>query len=169
MVSIMASPKTPSVLSFGRIIGDGANNVIPDRVVIEGTFRTYDEAWRTEAIEKLTKMVKSIVEGMGAECTVKIPRGYPHLKNNPELTNAMKKGAMEYLGSDNVVDLDLWMAAEDFAYYSQQNPACFYLLGVGNMEKGITSGLHTPTFNIDESALEIGGGLMAWLALESLA
>ena len=169
VVSRMASPKTPSVLSFGRIIGDGANNVIPDRVVIEGTFRTYDEAWRTEAIEKLTKMVKSIVEGMGAECTVNIPRGYPHLKNNPELTNAMKKGAMEYLGSDNVVDLDLWMAAEDFAYYSQQNPACFYLLGVGNMEKGITSGLHTPTFNIDESALEIGGGLMAWLALESLA
>jgi amidohydrolase len=169
VVSRMASPKTPSVLSFGRIIGDGANNVIPDRVVIEGTFRTYNEAWRTEAIEKLSKMVKSIVEGMGAECTINIPRGYPHLKNNPALTNAMKKGAIAYLGSDNVVDLDLWMAAEDFAYYSQQNPACFYLLGVGNMEKGITSGLHTPTFNIDESALEIGGGLMAWLALESLA
>jgi amidohydrolase len=168
VVSRMASPKTPSVLSFGRIIGDGANNVIPDKVIIEGTFRTYDEAWRTEAIEKLTKMVKSIAEGMGAECLVDIPRGYPHLKNNPELTNAMKLSAMEYLGAKNVVDLDLWMAAEDFAFYSQQNQACFYLLGVGNTEKGITSGLHTPTFNIDESAVETGGGLMAWLALESL-
>ena len=168
VVSRMASPKTPSVLSFGRIVGDGANNVIPDKVTIEGTFRTYDEVWRTEAIEKLTTLVKSIAEGMGAECIVDIPRGYPHLKNDAELTNAMKKGAVEYLGSNNVVDLDLWMAAEDFAYYSQQNRACFYLLGVGNIQKGITSGLHTPTFNIDESALETGGGLMAWLALESL-
>ena len=169
VVSRMASPKTPSVLSFGRIVGDGANNVIPNKVTIEGTFRTYDEVWRTEAIEKLTKLVKSIVEGMGAECIVDIPRGYPHLKNDEELTHAMKKGAIDYLGSNNVVDLDLWMAAEDFAYYSQQNRACFYLLGVGNIQKGITSGLHTPTFNIDESALETGGGLMAWLAIESLA
>ena len=168
VVSRMASPKTPSVLSFGRIVGDGANNVIPNKVTIEGTFRTYDEVWRTEAIEKLTKLVKSIAEGMGAECIIDIPRGYPHLKNDVELTNAMKKGAIDYLGSNNVEDLDLWMAAEDFAYYSQQNRACFYLLGVGNTEKGITSGLHTPTFNIDESALETGGGLMAWLALESL-
>ena len=168
VVSRMASPKTPSVLSFGRIVGDGANNVIPNKVTIEGTFRTYDEVWRTEAIEKLTKLVKSIAEGMGAECIVDIPRGYPHLKNDVELTNAMKKGAIDYLGSNNMVDLDLWMAAEDFAYYSQQNRACFYLLGVGNIQKGITSGLHTPTFNIDESALETGGGLMAWLALQSL-
>lgn len=169
IVSRMASPKTPSVLSFGRIIGDGANNVIPDKVTIEGTFRTYDEEWRTEAIEKLTKMIKSIAEGMGAECIVDIPRGYPHLNNNMALTHSMKQGAISFLGEDNVVDLDLWMAAEDFAYYTQKNQACFYLLGVGNIEKGITSGLHTPTFNIDESALETGGGLMAWLALESLA
>lgn len=169
LVSRMASPKTPSVLSFGRIIGDGANNVIPDKVTIEGTFRTYDEVWRTEAIEKLTKLVKSIAEGMGAECIVDIPRGYPHLKNDEAFTNSMKQDAISFLGEDNVVDLDLWMAAEDFAYYTQKNQACFYLLGVGNTEKGITSGLHTPTFNIDESALETGGGLMAWLALEFLA
>lgn len=95
-------------------------------------------------------------------------KGISPFKNDVELTNAMKKGAIDYLGSNNMVDLDLWMAAEDFAYYSQQNKACFYLLGVGNSEKGITSGLHTPTFNIDESALETGGGLMAWLALQSL-
>tara|TARA_R110002050_G_scaffold75052_11_gene160981 strand:- start:7803 stop:8987 length:1185 start_codon:yes stop_codon:yes gene_type:complete len=169
VVSRMASPKTPSVLSFGRIIGDGANNVLPDKVTIEGTFRTYDEEWRSEAIEKLTKMVKSIAEGMGAECIVDIPKGYPHLKNDVALTNSMKQGAISFLGENNVVDLDLWMAAEDFAYYTQKNQACFYLLGVGNTQEGITSGLHTPTFNIDESALEIGGGLMAWLALEAMA
>ncbi|GGW34547.1 M20 metallopeptidase family protein [Arenibacter certesii] len=168
LVSRMASPKMPSVLSFGRIIGDGANNIIPDRVTIEGTFRTYDENWRALAIEKLTKLAKAIADGMGGECYVNIPKGYPHLNNDVRLTNAMKNSAIAFLGGENVVDLDLWMAAEDFAYYSQMNPACFYLLGVGNKEKGITSGLHTATFNIDEVALETGGGLMAWLSIEAL-
>lgn len=168
LVSRMASPKTPSVLSFGRIIGNGANNIIPDRVTLEGTFRTYDEVWRDDAIGKLTKLATAIAEGMGGKCLVDIPKGYPHLNNDARLTAVMKQSAASFLGEDNVVDLDLWMAAEDFAYYSQKNPSCFYLLGVGNAEKGIVSGLHTPTFNIDESALATGGGLMAWLALEAL-
>lgn len=168
LVSRMASPKMPSVLSFGRIIGDGANNVIPDRVTIEGTFRTYDEEWRDQAIEKLTKLVKAIADGMGGECLVNIPKGYPHLYNDIGLTNSMKSSAADYLGQDKVVDLEQWMAAEDFAYYAQKNTACFYLLGTGNREQGIVAGLHTPTFNIDESALETGGGLMAWLTLQEL-
>ncbi|HUH48178.1 MAG TPA: M20 family metallopeptidase [Arenibacter sp.] len=168
LVSRMASPKTPCVLSFGRIIGDGANNIIPDRVTLEGTFRTYDEDWREEAIGKLTKLVTAIAEGMGGKCLVDIPKGYPHLSNDVRLTTNMKQSAVSFLGEENVVDLDLWMASEDFAYYSQDNPSCFYLLGVGNVENGIVSGLHTPTFNIDESALETGGGLMAWLAMEVL-
>ncbi|MCM4166984.1 N-acetylcysteine deacetylase [Arenibacter antarcticus] len=168
LVSRMASPKTPSVLSFGRIIGDGANNIIPDKVSIEGTFRTFDEEWRSEAIAKLTKLAKAIAEGMGGECLVDIPKGYPHLNNEIELSNSMKNSAANFLGTENVVDLDLWMAAEDFAYYTLNNPACFYLLGVGNTEKRISSGLHTATFNIDETALETGGGLMSWLALEVL-
>jgi amidohydrolase len=168
LVSRMASPKTPSVLSFGRIIGNGANNIIPDKVIIEGTFRTFDEEWREQAIGKLTKLVTAIAEGMGGICLVDIPNGYPHLSNDVKLTTSMKQSAIFFLGEDNVVDLDLWMASEDFAYYSQKNPSCFYLLGVGNTEKGIVSGLHTPTFNIDESAVETGGGLMAWLAMEAL-
>ncbi|WP_026809867.1 M20 metallopeptidase family protein [Arenibacter latericius] len=168
LVSRMASPKTPSVLTFGKIIGDGANNVVPDRVTIEGTFRTYDENWRDLAIEKLTKLAKGLAEAMGGECEVNIPKGYPHLNNEVSLTNSMKNSAITFLGEANVVDLDLWMAAEDFAYYSQRNPACFYLLGVGNTEKEITSGLHTSTFNIDEMALETGGGLMSWLTIEAL-
>jgi len=168
LVSRMASPKTPSVLSFGKIIGDGANNVIPDEVTIEGTFRTFDENWRTEAIEKLTKLVTAIADGMGAECIVDIPKGYPHLRNDLALTESMKNSAKGYLGESQVVDLEPWMAAEDFAFYTQTNQGCFYLLGVGNENKGITSGLHTPTFDIDESALEIGGGLMAWLAVQAL-
>ncbi|SHI94908.1 amidohydrolase [Arenibacter nanhaiticus] len=168
LVSRMASPKTASVLSFGKIIGDGANNVIPDEVTIEGTFRTFDENWRTEAIEKLTKLVTAIADGMGGECIVAIPKGYPHLRNDMALTETMKNSAKGYLGASQVVDLAPWMAAEDFAFYTQKSQGCFYLLGVGNENKGITSGLHTPTFDIDEAALEIGGGLMAWLAVEAL-
>jgi len=168
LVSRMASPKTPSVLSFGRIIGDGTNNVIPDKVTLEGTFRTHNEEWRDQAIGKLTKLVTAIAEGMGGKCLVNIPRGYPHLHNEVRLTASMKQSAVSFLGEENVVDVDVLMAAEDFAYYSQISPSCFYLLGVGNVEKGIVSGLHTPTFNIDESALGTGGGLMAWLAMEAL-
>lgn len=167
LVSRMASPKTPSVLSFGKVVADGAINVIPDEVYIEGTFRTLDETWRKDALIKLKKLVTAMAEGMGGTCELTINHGYPHLVNDLRLTEAVKSNAKSYLGDENVINLDPWMAAEDFAYYSQKNPACFYMLGVGNVKKRITSGLHTPTFNIDESALEIGGGLMAWLAINT--
>ena len=88
--------------------------------------------------------------------------------NEPELTERTKQQAIDFLGKENVVDLDLWLAAEDFAYYSQEKPACFYRLGTRNEEKGITSSVHTPTFDIDSSALETGMGLMAWLAIKEL-
>jgi amidohydrolase len=165
LVSRWASPKTPSVLSFGKVIANGAINILPNDVHIEGTFRTMDEKWRKEALVKLEKLVTSIAEGMGGSCELKINHGYPHLINDPKLTETLKETATVYLGNENIVNLDEWMAAEDFAYYSQKNPACFYMLGVGNVEKNIRSGLHTPTFDLDESALEIGGGLMAWLAI----
>ncbi len=167
LVSRRASPKTPSVLSFGKVVADGAINVIPDEVHIEGTFRTLDETWRKEALLKLEKLVTSMAEGMGGTCELKINHGYPHLINDSRLTEKLMENAKSYLGAKNVIELDQWMAAEDFAYYSQKNPASFYMLGVGNIGKGITSGLHTPTFNIDESALEIGGGLMAWLVVNT--
>ena len=164
----MASPLIPSVLSFGKVIANGAINVLPDEVHIEGTFRTLDEPWRKEALVKLEKLITAIAEGMGGSCELKVNHGYPHLINDIHLTNTLKLVAGEYLGDENIIDLDPWMAAEDFAYYSQNNPASFYMLGTGNTKKGITSGLHTPTFNIDEEALEIGGGLMAWLAVKTL-
>ncbi len=169
LVSRMADPKTPSVLSFGKVIANGAINVIPNEVSIEGTFRTMDEDWRKTALEKLDKLVTTMAEAMGGSCELKINHGYPHLKNDLTLTEDLRILAKDYLGEENVEELDQWMAAEDFAYYTKKNPACFYMLGVGNVEKNIASGLHTPTFNIDESALEIGGGLMAWLALRKLS
>lgn len=168
IVSRQANPLIPSVLSFGKIIANGSNNVIPDKVVIEGTFRTLNEAWREEAHKRMQEMAVSLVKGMGGKCTFEIRKGYPVLINEGELTREMRDHAENFLGKDKVVDLDLCMAAEDFAFYSQQIPGCYYRLGVGNEAKGITSGLHTPTFNIDEQALQTGSGLMAYLALKYL-
>ena len=168
IISRNCDPKTPAVLSFGKVIANGATNVIPDEVKIEGTFRTLNEDWRREAKKKIKKMAEGIAETMGGIAEVTILDGYPFLKNTPELTLRMKQAAVDYLGADNVIDLDIWMAAEDFAYYTQKIDACFYRLGVRNETKGITSGVHTPTFNIDEDALELGAGLMAWLAVKEL-
>ncbi|MEP3387176.1 MAG: M20 family metallopeptidase [Reichenbachiella sp.] len=168
VVSRMAAPKIPSVLSFGKVQAMGATNVIPNEVKIEGTFRTLDEIWRKEAHIKMKKMAEGMAESMGGSCDFNIQVGYPFLKNEPELTERARQAAIAYLGKENVVDLDIWMAAEDFSYYSQEVDACFYRLGTRNEEKGIVSGVHTPTFDIDEDALSHGPGLMAWLAINEL-
>ncbi len=168
IVSRIASPKTPSVLSFGKVTANGATNVIPDKVELEGTFRTLNEAWRAKAHQKMKKMAEGIAEAMGGSCDFEIKVGYPFLKNEAELTERAKQAAIAYMGEENVVDLDIWMAAEDFSYYSQEIDACFYRLGTRNEAKGIISGVHTPTFDIDENALEHSPGLMAWLAVNEL-
>ena len=168
IVSRMSDPAMPTVLSFGKVIADGAINVIPDKVYMEGTFRTLDEKWRSEAHIRMTKMAKSIAESMGGSCDFKIVRGYPFLINEEKLTEEVFGFAQEYLGKENVIEADQWMAAEDFASYSQQADACFFLLGIRNEKKGITSSLHTPTFNIDEDALQMSTGLMAHIALRKL-
>ncbi len=168
IISRHCSPKIPSVLSFGHVLAEGATNVIPDEVKIKGTFRTLNEKWRFEAHNKMKKMAEGIAEAMGGSCDFDIIVGYPYLENDPFVTESAQNAAKDYLGEENVVDLDLWMASEDFSFYSQEMPACFYRLGIRNEAKGITSGLHTPTFNIDETALEIGPGLMSYLAINEL-
>ena len=168
VISRNCDPRIPAVLSFGKIIGMGATNVIPDEVHIEGTFRTLNEEWRAEAKQRIRKMAVGIAESMGATCDIDIKDGYPFLKNAPALAKRMRAAAVDFLGEDNVLDLDLWMAAEDFAYYSQKIDAGFYRLGIRNEAKGITAGVHTANFDIDETALQTGTGLMAWLALEEL-
>ncbi|MFT7606480.1 MAG: amidohydrolase, partial [Saprospiraceae bacterium] len=166
VVSRNANPTVPSVLTFGKINSTGgATNVIPNEVKLEGTFRTMDEKWRKKAHKLMRKIAKSIAKGMGGTCDFEIMIGYPALINHPELTLKAKQNAIAYLGAKNVVDLPIRMTAEDFSYYSQKIPACFYRLGTGNPEQGITSPVHTNTFNIDEKALELSAGLMAWLAI----
>ncbi len=168
VISRNASPKQPTVLTFGKITGDGATNIIPNEVKIAGTFRALNEQWREEGLKKIKKMAEGIAESMGGKCEVEISPGYPYLENNPALTQGLRQAAEEYLGKENVVDLDLTMGSEDFAYYSHEIPASFYRLGTGNSAKGITSYVHTPTFDIDEEALNVGPGLMAWLAVNEL-
>lgn len=168
IVSRNSHPKIPSVLSFGKFLAHGATNVIPNEVHIEGTFRTLDEEWRASAHKKIEQLATGLVASMGGICDIEIRKGYPFLKNEELLTNRAIAAATAFLGDDNVVDLDIWMASEDFAYYSQEIDACFYRLGTRNETKGITSGVHTPTFDIDETALSIAPGLMAWLALAEL-
>ncbi len=169
IVSRNADPRTPSVLSWGKIVGNGATNVIPDEVYLEGTFRTFDEAWRADAHEKMLKMAVGIAESMGASCDFEVRKGYPFLINEPVITEKARSYAVEYLGADKVLELDLWPAAEDFAYYSQETNACFYRLGTGNVERGINSAVHTPTFDIDEEALKTSIGLMSFIAVSYLA
>ena len=168
VISRNASPKIPSVLSFGRVEALGATNIIPNEVKIQGTFRTLDEAWRAKAHEHMTTIAKGLVEGMGGTVDFEVRKGYPFLKNAEALTSRAEQAAIEYLGQENVLPLDIWMAAEDFSYYTQEIDGCFYRLGTRNEAKGVTSGVHTPTFDIDEDALEIGAGLMAWIAVSEL-
>jgi amidohydrolase len=165
IISRNANPKQPTVLTFGSISGKGATNIIPDEVNIAGTFRALNEDWRASGLQKIVKMAEGIADSMGAKCEVTISHGYPYLQNNPALTKRIRKAAEEYVGTENVVDLELAMGSEDFAYYSHLIPASFYRLGTRNDSKGITSYVHTPTFDIDEGALEIGPGLMAWMAI----
>ena len=165
IVSRKAKPDIPSVLSFGKINSTGgATNIIPDEVKIEGTFRTMDEEWRKSAHKLMIEIAQGVAKSMGGSCEFEVRKGYPFLKNDERITQIAQKSAIAYLGKENVVELDLRMTAEDFSYYTQSIPGCFYRLGTGE-----SSGLHTPTFNVDEKSLEIGMGMMSWLALNLLS
>lgn len=168
IVSRNASPTMPTVISFGKFTANGRTNIIPAEARLEGTIRTFNEEWRAEAHRIIERMATGIAEAMGGQCKVFIDKGYPFLVNNPLLTNQAKAWATEYLGADKVVDLELRMTAEDFAYYAQQIPGCFYRLGVRNEARGIVHGLHNSRFDADETSLVTGPGLMAWLAVNRL-
>lgn len=168
VISRNADPRSPTLLTFGKIVGGTATNVIPNEVKLEGTFRAMDEKWRAQGLERITRIVESVAESMGGKAEIDIKKGYPVLFNDEVLTARTKGAICEYMGVDKVIDLDLWMASEDFAYYTHEIPGCFYRLGTANKERNIVSGVHTDTFDIDEWALEVSIGLMAWLAIREL-
>ena len=166
IVSRYNKPDNPSVLSFGYVKADGETNIIPDIVTLKGTFRTFDETWRFKAHNKMKEIANSICEAAGGSCDFDIKVGYPFLVNDENITKLSKDAAQKFLGVENVVDLDLRMTSEDFAFISQKSPSCFYRLGTGD-GKSIRR-LHTSTFDIDEKCLSISSGLMAYIALKQI-
>ncbi|MBT3208597.1 MAG: amidohydrolase [Bacteroidetes bacterium] len=168
IVSRHAPASIPSVLSFGRFIADSALNAIPDEVKISGTFRTMDENWRKEAKQKIKTISESIAKGMGGECEVNFIDGYPFLVNDPKITSQAKEFTSDFIGTENIEDMEIRMTGEDFAYFSQEYPATLFRLGTRNIKKNITSPLHSSTFDVDENSLKLGAGIMAWLAVSFL-
>ncbi len=168
IASRFAPAKIPTVLSFGKIIANGATNVIPSQVDVEGTFRTMNEKWREEAHQLINDICKSTAKSMRGECEVEIKKGYPFLVNNEKITEKAINSAKSFLGDNNVEQLDLRMTAEDFAYYSQQYPTTFYRLGIMDEAEKLRFPLHSSKFNVDEKCLETGMATMSWLALSML-
>src|SRR5690606_26812036 len=156
-----------TVVAFGKIEGKGATNIIPDIVTLEGTLRTMNEPWRESVHEQLQGLVAEISEKYGFHSELVIEKGYPVLVNDSEFTSRCSASAKLLLGDTNVEELPLRMTAEDFAYITQKVPSCFFRLGTANRSRGITSGVHTPTFDIDEKSLETGAATLAWLALQA--
>ncbi|GAO44806.1 M20 metallopeptidase family protein [Flavihumibacter petaseus] len=162
VISRNRDPHQPSVLSITSIQGGHTTNVIPAEVKMMGTFRAMDEEWRFKAHTLIRNIVEGIAHSLGAEVDLHIDVGYPTVYNNEQLHVKARKLAIDYMGAPHVEETELRMGAEDFGYYSQKIPGCFFRLGVMNAGKGITSGVHTPTFNIDEDAIQTGMGMMAW-------
>jgi hippurate hydrolase len=163
IISRNNNPFNPSVLSISSFQGGHTTNVIPSEVKLMGTLRCMNETWRFHAHELIRRHVQHLGEAMGVDMSVHIDVGYPTVLNNEQLNETARTLAADYFGAAHVEETEMRMGAEDFGYYAQQIPACFFRLGVMNTAKGITSGVHTPTFNIDEDAIEIGIGIMAWL------
>lgn len=167
VISRNNDPHNPSVLSITSIEGGSTTNVVPDEVKMKGTFRAMNETWRYHAHDLIRKMGTDLVSSMGGKLDLLIDVGYPSVYNNETLNAEIKQLAASYIGEQNVEETEKRMGAEDFGYYSQQIPGCFFRLGVRNRQKGIVSGVHTPTFNIDESAIELGMGMMAWAGMHA--
>ncbi|MDE6493821.1 MAG: amidohydrolase [Bacteroidales bacterium] len=165
VVSRQAPPYIPTVLSFGRIIGEGRTNIIPGEVNMEGTLRTFDEAWRKKAHEAIIRCAQEIAKGMGARCEVRIDHGYPFVYNDEQATQSVRNAAVALLGAENVEELPLRMTAEDFSYYTREVPGCMFRLGVRPEGLENPSNLHTSRLSIDENALPIGAAMMAALAV----
>jgi amidohydrolase len=166
LVSRYADPKTPTVLTFGDIQGHGATNIIPEKVELKGTLRTFDEVWRREIQQKIKEVAGGIARSFGGDCIVLIPEGVPFVYNDAALTDRLIAKAGKIVGEENIVDMPLRMGAEDFSYYGHHTAASFFRLGTGNAQKGTTISVHNPRFNIEEEALVIGSSAMAEFAME---
>lgn len=161
VVSRKCDPKIPCVLSFGHFEALGATNVIPSKAYLKGTFRTMNEEWRAEALALIQQTAEDVAKTSGGVAEVEISKGYPYLENDPETTQRMREAAKDFLGEEHVEELPIRLTAEDFSYYSQEVPVCFFRLGVRNEAEGIVHGVHHPRFDIDQKSLKFGMQMMA--------
>jgi hippurate hydrolase len=169
IISRNRNPQNPSVLSICSIHGGNTTNVIPSEVKLMGTFRAMDEVWRFKAHELMLQQAKGLAIATGAEIDFRVDVGYPTVDNEPMITEAAWKLADQYMGIENVEETELRMGAEDFGYYSQVIPGCFFRLGVRNESKDAIHNVHTPVFKVDEDAIANGVGMMAWLGVSLFA
>jgi len=167
-IALHAPGDSPTVLSFGKVVANGATNVIPDDVILEGTFRTMNEEWRLEAHELIASHASNIASAMGGSVEVEIRHGYPFLHNNEQITRESKELAIQLLGKEKVEDMDIRMTAEDFAWFTQRIPGMMYRFGVGFPGSEQPYSLHSPRFKVNESALKTGISLLSFLAIELL-
>lgn len=169
IVSRKSNPLSPTVLTFGKIEGGSATNIIPDSVHIMGTLRTFDEQWRQEAIQHIKNITTQIATAYGASAVVNIPPGYPSLYNDPVVTSFARQSAEKFLGNDNVKALDMRMGAEDFSFYTLHTKGCFFRIGTNQNNEHFTLPVHNAHFDIDENAIATGVGTMSYIALQYLA
>ena len=167
LVSRNAPPMMPTVLSFGKFIGEGRTNIIPDEVKMEGIIRTFDPQWRLDCHEKIRKMSCGIAESMGGQCDLFIDFGYPPVINDDACTQQVHDNGVDYLGADNVDWLDLRMTAEDFAFFAQKIPACYFRVGI-HVPGTPYCNLHRPDLLVDERSMEIASGFEAYNAFMAL-
>jgi amidohydrolase len=168
LVSRYSNPITPTVLSFGDIHGFGATNIIPEKVTLKGTLRTFDEAWREVLHSKINSICQNIAESFGGSCEINIPKGLSYVNNDDNITEIIQNTASKLLGKENIVEMPIRMGAEDFSAYGHQIPSSFFRLGTGNISKNITATVHNPKFDIDENALAIGAFAMAKMGIKLL-
>jgi amidohydrolase len=157
--------EVPCVISFGHFDALGATNVIPERAEIKGTFRTMNEEWREKAAILLMDLANNLENKYKGNVNLIVSKGYPFLKNDEELTEKLKTKFESFFGPENIEGLALRMTSEDFSFYSQTIPVCFFRLGVGNKEKGIIYSVHHPKFDIDSACLKTGMLAMIQVAL----
>jgi amidohydrolase len=169
VISRKGSPLIPSVLTFGKIAGGFATNVIPDKVELLGTFRTMDETWRYEAHKWIKDITEQVCAANGARAIVEIPPGYPSLFNDPALTTFAEDWARDYIGAENIHTLDMRMAGEDFSFYTHHVPGCFFRIGTSLNGEQFTAPVHNAHFDIHEEAMKTGVGLFSWMAIQALA
>lgn len=168
IVSRRAKPFIPTVLSFGRFVANGQTNVIPPKVEIAGTMRTFDETWRRQMQDEIKRIAQGVAQSMGGDCQLRVSHGFPSISNDEILTELMIQAAKDYLGKDKVVEIDMRTTGDDFGFYAQQLPTCYYRLGTSKPNGTSPAGLHTAQFVAEEESLLTGMGLMAWLSIQAL-